>query len=203
MKKWLLVLAAWAAAALSCLAQGDHTYIKQLIDERGAFRIVSMTETKGDIVVFGDNEFYTTDGVPEKLLAELQRIQNKGIRIVDVQHTDKGSWIVVYGKNDYFKDERDDCTVTWLVPNGQKYAMEPIGLTLPKGGVSQEIKTHEGEEFAYVVKGKVILEDLTNGKEYHLRTGETFYTGGEFVHRIRNGSDKEASVLWISSPSVF
>ena len=101
MKKWVFVVAAWAAAALSCLAQDGHAYVKQLIDERGTFRIVSMTETKGDIVVFGDNEFYTTGGVPEKLLAELQRIQDKGIRIVDVQHTDQGSWIVVYGKNDY------------------------------------------------------------------------------------------------------
>lgn len=101
MKKFLTVVAALSAAMLSCAAQSDHAFIKQLIDERGEFRIVSMTESKGDIVVFGDNDFHTTEGVPEKLLAELQRIQKKGERIVDVQHTDKGSWIVVYGDNDY------------------------------------------------------------------------------------------------------
>lgn len=95
------MVAALLAAALSCPAQDKHSYIKQLIDERGEFRIVSMTETKGDIVVFGDNEFYTDGSVPEKLLEELTRIQSKGIRIADVQHTDRGSWVVVYGKNDY------------------------------------------------------------------------------------------------------
>ena len=92
MKKLLLVVAALSAAILSCPGQTDHAYIKQLIDERGA---------EGFIALEGDNEFYTTDGVPEKLLAELQRIQKKDVRIVDVQHTDKGSWIVIYGDNDY------------------------------------------------------------------------------------------------------
>lgn len=101
MKKLLLVATALWAAMLSCPAQSDHARIKQLIDERGEFRIVSMTESKGDVVVFGDNDFYATDGVPEKFLAELNRLQKKNIRIVDLQHTDSGSWIVVYGQNEY------------------------------------------------------------------------------------------------------
>ena len=99
MKRLILCLAA-LSAAFACMAQTDHSYIKQLIDERGEFRIVSMTENNGDLVVFGDNEFYET-GCPEKLVAELTRIQKKGARIEDVQHTDKGSWIVVYGQNEY------------------------------------------------------------------------------------------------------
>ena len=77
-----------------------HGFIKEQIEQHGGFRIVSITETKGDLAIFGDNDFVET-GCPKKLVEELERLRRKGLRIIDVQHTEKGSWIVIYGENDY------------------------------------------------------------------------------------------------------
>lgn len=43
---------------------------------------------------------------------------------------------IVFRKRDFFVDERDHCTVNWIVPNTQKNEMEPILLELPQGGES-------------------------------------------------------------------
>ena len=40
----------------------------------------------------------------------------------------------VFRSDDFFVDERENCTVNWIVPNTQKNQMEPILLELPAGG---------------------------------------------------------------------
>ena len=40
----------------------------------------------------------------------------------------------VFRSEDFFVDERENCTVNWIVPNTQKNQMEPILLELPAGG---------------------------------------------------------------------
>lgn len=39
----------------------------------------------------------------------------------------------VFRSEDFFVDERENCTVNWIVPNTQKNQMEPILLELPAG----------------------------------------------------------------------
>ena len=50
---------------------------------------------------------------------------------------------IVFTKEDYFikKDEENENTIEWIVPNAQKNQMEPILLKLEPGG-SQEQATH-------------------------------------------------------------
>ena len=107
----------------------------------------------------------------------------------------------VYTSKDFFVDDKGGHKITYLVPSSKK--MEAIELTLGIDESSQDIKTHEGEEFAYVIKGKVKLIDLSNDIEYILTKGDTFYLNGEFKHRIKNISKQESKVIWISSPSIF
>ena len=38
---------------------------------------------------------------------------------------------VVFQKKDFFVDEREECTINWIVPNTQKNEMEPILLEIP------------------------------------------------------------------------
>ena len=64
---------------------------------------------------------------------------------------------VVFQKKDFFVDEREECTINWIVPNTQKNEMEPILLEIPEGGKSFNVNPHGGEEFGYVVDGSVIL----------------------------------------------
>ena len=64
---------------------------------------------------------------------------------------------IVFRKRDFFVDERDHCTVNWIVPNTQKNEMEPILLELPQGGESFAMDPHSGEEFGYIIEGSVVL----------------------------------------------
>ena len=82
----------------------------------------------------------------------------------------------VFRSEDFFVDERENCTVNWIVPNTQKNQMEPILLELPAGVESFEIEPHNGEEFGYVLDGSVILE--CDGERSVVCRGETFYLHG-------------------------
>ena len=107
----------------------------------------------------------------------------------------------MFREEDIFVDEREERTVRYIVPNAQKNEMEPIVVELDPGGSSEEVEPFEGEEFGYVLAGRVTL--VIGDKEYVLKKGETFYLHGEKSHILRNDSKTRASVLWVSTPPVF
>lgn len=108
---------------------------------------------------------------------------------------------IVFHADDFFVDEQDEFTIHWIIPNAQKNEMEPMILTLKPNGCSQIIDPHIGEEFAYVLQGKV---ELVNNDEAHaLKKGETFYISGRNTHYIRNVGKHDAIVLWVSTPPMF
>lgn len=107
----------------------------------------------------------------------------------------------VFTQEDFFIDERDECTIHWIVPNAQKNEMEPILLDLPQNGVSAAIDPHDGEEFGYVLQGKITL--INGDKAYTVKKGETFYISGRYTHELRNQGKQDAKVLWITTPPVF
>ena len=110
---------------------------------------------------------------------------------------------LVFTDDDYFVDEREDCTIHWIVPNAQKNEMEPILLELPPQGQSHEVAVHEGEEFGYVLSGRINLVNLDTGKVYTVKKGQTFYVKGSFSHCLKNDSAQPARVLWICTPPIF
>lgn len=107
----------------------------------------------------------------------------------------------VFTKDDYFVDEREGSTVHWIVPNAQKNEMEPILLELEVNGTSQVIDPHDGEEFGYVLSGRIVLVD--GESELTVRKGETFYINGTNSHYLKNESQAVAKVLWITTPPLF
>lgn len=110
---------------------------------------------------------------------------------------------IKFDEDDYFVDEQDGQTIKWLVPNAQANEMEPIHLTLKYKGESNEIDPHEGEEFGYILEGKVDLINLTSKSKTTLKKGETFYLKGEFRHKIVNNSKQVAELIWITTPPLF
>ena len=108
---------------------------------------------------------------------------------------------VVFQKKDFFVDERDECTINWIVPNTQKNEMEPILLEVPEGGRSFSVNPHGGEEFGYVVDGSVIL--VIGDKRIPVKMGETFYMTGKDFHYILNEKKTTARVIWVSTPPLF
>lgn len=108
---------------------------------------------------------------------------------------------MVFGTEDFFVDEREDHTITWIVPNAQKNEMEPILIELDKQKQSMIIDPHEGQEFGYVVQGKIKL--IYGDNEFILKKGETFYLKGLVSHYIVNPSETRAKVIWVSTPPLF
>ncbi|MBR5712350.1 MAG: helix-turn-helix transcriptional regulator [Lachnospiraceae bacterium] len=108
---------------------------------------------------------------------------------------------IVFRRNDFFEDEREDYTVRWIVPNAQRNEMEPILLEIPAGSESFAVEPHNGEEFGYCLEGTVVL--YVGDAKHTLRKGETFYVRGREEHRLVNASKKPAKVLWVSTPPVF
>ena len=107
----------------------------------------------------------------------------------------------VFRSEDFFVDERENCTVNWIVPNTQKNQMEPILLELPAGGKSFEVEPHNGEEFGYVLDGSVILE--CDGERSVVRRSETFYLHGRTFHYLKNERKTTARILWVCTPPLF
>jgi transcriptional regulator with XRE-family HTH domain len=88
-----------------------------------------------------------------------------------------------------------------LVPGSTNRRLEPILLTLKKGESTPKERPHEGEEFGFVLRGRVTLRF---GREVlKLKKGECFYLSAEKEHWLHNSGSKEALVLWISSPPSF
>jgi transcriptional regulator with XRE-family HTH domain len=111
---------------------------------------------------------------------------------------------IVYRDEDMFEKEDPELlkgSVLWLVPNAQKNQMEPILVTLGPGGRTAEIPAHEGEEFGYVLRGRITLH---HGPAAHtLKKGESFCLHPEAPHHIENPGKDKAVFLWTSTPPSF
>lgn len=108
---------------------------------------------------------------------------------------------VVFRDEDYFEkiDSDDNYKVEWIVPNAQKNEMEPVRITLNKGGRTMSDNPHEGEEFGYVTSGSITVH--IGNEEYVAKKGESFYIYPEKPHYL--SSDEGAEVIWVSSPPSF
>ncbi|NLL56376.1 MAG: helix-turn-helix domain-containing protein [Clostridiales bacterium] len=110
---------------------------------------------------------------------------------------------IVFGKNDFFESKNGSGKNLWLIPNSQKNEMEPIILELPQGGESELRLPFEGEEFGYILEGRVEIE-LGNQKfVYKAKKGEAFYIDGKYEHKLRNIFKGRSRVLWVTTPSNF
>lgn len=126
-----------------------------------------------------------------------------GTNLSDFFSEEAEEQIVFSEEEDWFEDEKETYSVSWVVPNAQKNEMEPILLKLPAGGESFEVANHQGEEFGYVLEGRIILE-MEGGKKHRIEQAQTFYLDGRRAHKLINASDKKpARILWISTPPIF
>ena len=110
---------------------------------------------------------------------------------------------IVFHSEDFSEKTFEDlgAAITWLVPNAQSNAMEPILLTLDGGGKTDIQDPHEGEEFGYVIKGTVSV--CIGNLKYKVKTNESFYFKSSQAHYLINENKKEAKVIWVAQPPSF
>ena len=117
--------------------------------------------------------------------------------------TDEEPEQIVFEKDDYFKKISEDGNkmIEWIIPNAQKNSMAPVRLPLKPGGSSDTHLPHTGEEFGYVLKGTVRV--LYGGRAYTVRAGESFYFQAGKKHRLENNGNRDAILIWVSTPPSF
>lgn len=72
---------------------------------------------------------------------------------------------------------------------------------IPQNVMSDGPIEHEGEDFGYVLEGK--LELFVGDQTFHLDVGDTFYFPSTLPHSYRNPGDTVTRVLWFNTPPTF
>lgn len=108
---------------------------------------------------------------------------------------------IVFKQDEYIEKIQDGTNIQWLVPSSQKNIMEPIIVTLEPSGQTEKDMPHEGEEFGFVLEGNIEL--MLGKKSYKVNEKETFYFVANKPHYIKNVSNTQAKVIWVSSPPNF
>ncbi len=108
---------------------------------------------------------------------------------------------IVYSKNEFIEKNENGVLWNWLIPNAQKNMLEPVLVELEENAATAGDIPHEGEEFGYVLEGKIAV---ALGNKYHLcKKGEAFYYTAAKPHSILNKGKGKARFLWISTPPNF
>lgn len=89
----------------------------------------------------------------------------------------------------------------WIIPNAQKNEMEPVLVELLAGAETALDFPHDGEEFGYVLDGKICV--ILGNDKFVCKKGETFYYTADKSHGVRNIGKTNAKFLWISTPPNF
>ena len=108
---------------------------------------------------------------------------------------------VVFSKEEFIEKDSEGILWHWLIPNAQKNMLEPVLVELMEGVSTARDIPHEGEEFGYVLEGKI--EIVLGGKRYNCKKGEAFYYPAEKPHCIVNRAKSKSKFLWVSTPPNF
>jgi transcriptional regulator with XRE-family HTH domain len=91
--------------------------------------------------------------------------------------------------------------VELLVPGAQKREMDPVLVTLDPGAEMEEQTFHEGEEFGFVMLGKVQIR--LDDRLYTVKKDECFYFTSDKRHMVKNIGKRQAKILWVVTPPTF
>ncbi|MBI1724843.1 MAG: cupin domain-containing protein [Candidatus Tectomicrobia bacterium] len=87
-----------------------------------------------------------------------------------------------------------------MVPGAANCNMEPALVALAPGQSIEE-RAHAGEEFGYVLQGKVMVQ--YGRRQNPVKRGEWFYLVADRSHKVWNPFGQKARLLWISAPPSF
>lgn len=119
----------------------------------------------------------------------------------DVSDGEDASVIVRRGRRKHLKLPGLHPTYELLAPDLSR-RMEPIYNVAEPGAVSSDtLRTHQGEEWFYVIRGQVELN--LDGMTYVLEEGDAAYYDSTIPHRWRNVGDSRAEVIVVVTPPTF
>lgn len=109
---------------------------------------------------------------------------------------------VVFSEEGFFeKFDANGSSIQWIVPTAQKNRMEPLLVALMPHSALEEDMPHEGEEFGFVLSGRIRLH--LGDRQFVVRSGESFYYPADKRHYIENTTSAPARFIWVSCPPSF
>jgi len=109
---------------------------------------------------------------------------------------------VVFGKEStVVSTDGDGIRVELLVPGAQNRTMDPALVTLQAGEAMDEQAIHEGEEFGFLLSGRIEL--TLDDKAYTVKKNECFFFPSDRKHAVRNIGNGPAKILWVVTPPTF
>ena len=108
---------------------------------------------------------------------------------------------IVFSQEEYIEKQSDGMVFEWVIPNAQKNMMEPVLVELEPGAATNVDFPHEGEEFGFVLEGRIAV--VNAGKSHSAKKGESFYFTADKEHYIINNGKKNAKFIWVSTPPNF
>jgi quercetin dioxygenase-like cupin family protein len=70
-----------------------------------------------------------------------------------------------------------------------------------RGGHTDGVYAHEGEELGYVLQGQLELQ--VDGTWYTFEEGDSFFFRSDLPHGYRNRTSEMTKVLWVNTPKTF
>lgn len=96
----ILLLVALVVAAGASAQTPSRDYLREQITRWNECRNVAITKTNGDVALYGaSGSGYVCKDVPPSLAKTLKKLHDENKFIDDVQLTENGKWIVLFGKN--------------------------------------------------------------------------------------------------------
>lgn len=141
-------------------------------------------------------------GLAQLSLSALIRLSKAyGVKVGDLIDTGDGSVRAFRARERVARTTlRGGTQVAWIL-SGASTALQVDILYISPGGESGEPYLHEGEEIAYVIKGRIEL--MVDGEPYLLEAGDLLYYPSTKPHGWRNPSDSTAEILWVTAKGRF
>lgn len=138
-------------------------------------------------------------------IATLKKIASVfNVRIIDffLDNDDEEDEVVVR-KNQRVKMgfNMGSAVIESLVKTTENKRMQALYNRIRPGGGSNGEYTHEGEEFGIVLAGE--LELTVDDSVYYIKEGDSFYFPSTKPHGFYNRGERDAIVIWVTSPPSF
>lgn len=139
---------------------------------------------------------------PVSMLLKLARVLNVDVSNIIYGHSFKPKKAVATNREDRINiRRRKGYDYESLAAYYAGRSMEPLIVDVI-GGENQEISIHNGEEFHYILSGKVIT--TVGDEEFNLKEGDTLYFDSSLPHKIEStsGTSKLLVVVYNSESMV-
>ncbi len=85
-----------------------------------------------------------------------------------------------------------------LIPGSTNMLMDPISITLFPGESLEFEEPHNGEEFGYVLSGRLTIK--YGSRTIAIKKDECFYFESSKPHQFSNNGKNKTTIIWVTTP---